>query len=72
VRSVLLEGGPHLNTPFFSDELVDELFLTLAPVLTGNADPFPIIAGPLARKQKLHLMSALGGDEHLYLRYRVD
>jgi riboflavin biosynthesis pyrimidine reductase len=72
VRSLLLEGGPHLNTPFFAGELIDELFLTVAPVLTGNGDPFPIIAGPLPGKQKLHLMGALTGDEHLFLRYRVD
>lgn len=72
VRSVLLEGGPHLNTPFLAGELVDELFLTVAPVLIGNADPFPIVAGPLPAKQKLHLISAYSGDEHLYLRYRVD
>ncbi|MGH2959001.1 MAG: dihydrofolate reductase family protein, partial [Solirubrobacterales bacterium] len=72
VRSLLLEGGPHLNTPFFAAELIDELFLTVAPVLIGNADPFPIIAGPLPRNQQLHLVSAFSGDEHLYLRYRVD
>ena len=72
VRSLLLEGGPHLNTPFFRGELVDELFLTVAPVLTGNNDPFPIIAGPLPRNQNLHLISAFAGDEHLFLRYRVD
>jgi riboflavin biosynthesis pyrimidine reductase len=72
VRSVLLEGGPHLNTPFLAGELVDELFLTFAPVLIGNADPFPIVAGPLPANQKLHLISAYSGDEHLYLRYRVD
>lgn len=72
VRSVLLEGGPHLNTAFFADELVDELFLTIAPVLTGNEDPFPIIAGAFAGRQRLHLMGALAGDEHLFLRYRVD
>lgn len=72
LRSVLLEGGPHLNTPFFEGELVDELFLTIAPVLIGNGDPFPIIAGPIPRNQRLHLISALSGDEHLFLRYRVD
>ncbi|MBJ7332451.1 MAG: dihydrofolate reductase family protein [Solirubrobacteraceae bacterium] len=72
VRSVLLEGGPHLNTPFFAEELVDELFLTVAPVLTGNDNPFPIIAGKLPSTQKLHLIGALAGDEHLFLRYRVD
>ncbi len=72
VRSVLLEGGPTLNTPFFADELIDELFLTVAPVLSGTEGPFPIIAGTLPELQKLHLMGALTADEHLFLRYRVD
>lgn len=72
VRSLLLEGGPTINTPFFSDELVDELFLTLAPVLTGAGTPFPIIAGDLPRHQQLHLIGALLSEEHLFLRYRVD
>lgn len=71
VRSLLLEGGPHLNTPFFTEGLVDELFLTIAPVLFGNGDPFPIIAGPLPQNQQLHLITAFAGDEHLFLRYRV-
>ncbi|MGB0872593.1 MAG: dihydrofolate reductase family protein [Solirubrobacterales bacterium] len=72
VRSLLLEGGPTINTPFFSGELVDELFLTLAPVLTGAGTPFPIIAGDLPRQQRLHLIGALLSEEHLFLRYRVD
>lgn len=72
VRSLLLEGGPHINTPFFAGELIDELFLTLAPLLTGSEGPFPIIAGALPEKQQLHLISALAGNEHLFLRYRVD
>lgn len=72
VRSLLLEGGPHVNTPFFAAGLVDELFLTVAPVLTGNDDPFPIIAGALPARRRLHLLGALGGDDHLFLRYRVD
>jgi riboflavin biosynthesis pyrimidine reductase len=69
---VLLEGGPHLNESFFGAELVDELFLTIAPVLTGSSVPFPIVAGTLPAAQKLHLISALLDDEHLFLRYRVD
>lgn len=72
VRSLLLEGGPHINTPFFADELVDELFLTLAPALVGAGTPFPIIGGDLPRRQQLHLIGALLANEHLYLRYRVD
>jgi hypothetical protein len=46
--------------------------LTIAPVLVGNADPFPIIAGELPGQQKLHLLGALSSEEELFLRYRVD
>jgi len=72
VRTLLLEGGPQLNTPFFSAELVDELFLTVAPLVTGSETPFPIIAGSLPKPQRLHLVSAMLDDEHIFLRYRVD
>jgi riboflavin biosynthesis pyrimidine reductase len=72
VRSLLLEGGPKLNTAFFAEELVDELFLTIAPSLVGGDGQFPIIAGSLPVPQRLHLIGALAGDEHLFLRYRVD
>lgn len=71
VRALLLEGGPHLNTPFFAAGLVDELFLTLAPVLTGGADAFPIIAEALPRARQLQLLGVLAGSDHLFLRYRV-
>lgn len=72
VRSLLLEGGPTLNGPFFAAELVDELFLTIAPTLVGGEAAFPIISGALPERQRLHLISALVGNEHLFLRYRVD
>lgn len=72
VRSLLLEGGPNINTPFFAAELIDELFLTLAPTIVGAGTPFPIIAGDLPRRQQLHLSGALLANGHLYLRYRVD
>lgn len=71
VRSVLLEGGPQLNRQFFAAGLVDELFLTIAPLLTGADQPFPIIRGGLPRDLPLTLVSVLLDEEHLFLRYRV-
>lgn len=71
VGSVLLEGGPTLNGAFFADDLVDELFLTVAPVLAGGPERFPILQGTLPAAAELALVSALLGDDHLYLRYRV-
>lgn len=71
VRSMVLEGGPHLNALFFGAGLVDELFLTVAPLLTGSEKPFPIIAGALPRDLQLALAGVLHDENHLFLRYRV-
>jgi riboflavin-specific deaminase-like protein len=77
VRTLLCEGGPHLNSELLSAGLVDELFLSIAPLLAGEdpADerpPLRILAGsdfdpPLA----LELLAALEHDSHLFLRYSV-
>src|SRR5262249_1501030 len=39
VRTVLCEGGPHLNDALLRAGVVDELFLSLAPKLGGGAGP---------------------------------
>lgn len=70
-HAVLLEGGPTLNGPFFAAGLVDDLFLTVAPLLAGGGEHFPILQAPLAQPARLHLRSALLDDDHLFLRYRV-
>src|SRR5271154_3243124 len=36
VRTLLCEGGPHLNAQLLGAGLVDELFLSLAPILAGG------------------------------------
>ena len=36
---VLIEGGPHLLGTFLAEELLDELFLTLAPQIAGRDGP---------------------------------
>ncbi len=78
VRTLLCEGGPHLNAELLSADLVDELFLSISPLLAGEdpADaqrpPLRILAGsdfdpPL----DLQLLAALEHDSHLFLRYRL-
>ncbi len=76
-RTLLCEGGPHLNAELLSAGLVDELFLSVSPLLAGEDSaqerpPLRILAGsdfdpPLA----LELLSVLEHDSHLFLRYRV-
>ncbi len=72
VRSVLCEGGPTLNGALFGEDLVDELFLTISPLLAGGPAPLTIVeaAGP-GEPVALELRSVLEGDGMLFLRYAV-
>ena len=45
VRALLCEGGPTLNRALLAAGVVDELFLTLSPLLAGNADAPRIVEG---------------------------
>lgn len=70
VRSLLCEGGPTLFGALLEEGLVDELFLTLAPKLTGGGTSPTISAGPeLNELVSLELVWALEHDSSLYLRY---
>jgi riboflavin biosynthesis pyrimidine reductase len=65
---ILCEGGPSLCRSLFEVELVDELCLTLAPVLAGvgNHQLAEAWHGDIAR---FELTSALEGDGMLITRY---
>lgn len=72
VRALLCEGGPRLNRALLADELVDELFLTLSPLLAGNAEAPRIVEGEdLPAPGPLELEWVLRHEDELYLRYRV-
>lgn len=72
VRSVLCEGGPTLNAAMLAEGLVDELFLALAPKLTGGPDPLTIVQGAaLGEPVEMALEWLLESEGHLFLRYRL-
>jgi riboflavin-specific deaminase-like protein len=72
VRSVLCEGGPTLFGALLQEDLVDELFVSLAPKLTGGGTAPAISAGPeLAEVRGLSIVWALELDGTLYLRYAL-
>ena len=50
VRALLSEGGPTLFNGFVAAGLVDELFLTLSPLLTGDESETAILSRPAARR----------------------
>jgi riboflavin biosynthesis pyrimidine reductase len=75
VRTLLCEGGPHLNAQLLANGLVDELFLTLSPKLAGGdavSETLRIVSGPeFDPPLELELAGALEHDSYLFLRYRV-
>jgi len=72
-RRVLCEGGPTLNSALFEAQLVDEIYLTLAPKLAGGDDPLTMIKGPrIEPMRRLELRSLVEREGELFLRYAVD
>ncbi len=65
---VLCEGGPHLFGELTAADTVDELCLTLAPLLAGPGAG-RITAGPASAPHRLPLRHVLGDDGFLLLRY---
>lgn len=70
-RRILCEGGPRLFAALLEADLVDELCLTMAPVLTAGDAP-RITRGPvLPVPREATLVSALEEDATLLLRYAL-
>lgn len=76
VGRLLVEGGPHVNRSFLSGGYVDELFLTLAPKISGGGDAPNIVSGAetlpdmvIDEARLVSVHAAAGGE--LYLRYRL-
>jgi riboflavin-specific deaminase-like protein len=75
VRTVLCEGGPHLNAQLLAAGLVDELFLSLAPRLAGGdaaSESLRIVVGPVLEPPVgLALEAVFESEAQLLLRYRA-
>jgi riboflavin biosynthesis pyrimidine reductase len=74
--TVLSEGGPRLLGQLLADDLLDELFLTISPVLAGRAAtsrPGLVAAQELlpARAEHAELVSVRHRRSYLFLRYRL-
>jgi riboflavin biosynthesis pyrimidine reductase len=69
VRALLCEGGPTLHGGLQAAGLVDELFLTIAPKLSGGGAP-RILEGPLPEVAELELAWLLEDEGELFARYR--
>lgn len=74
LRVLLCEGGPTLNARLLAEGVLDELFLTLAPKLSGETGALGIFGGAdagLASPAPLELRWLLRHADELFLRYAV-
>jgi riboflavin biosynthesis pyrimidine reductase len=65
---ILCEGGPTLFADLARDNCLDELCVTLSPILVAG-DARRITRGPLISGVRLHLAHAIGAGDDLFLRY---
>lgn len=73
IRRLLVEGGSELNASLLKEDLVDELFWTIAPkIKLGRDVPTYADGEPLDRSELLNfeLVSNQTFGDEIYLRYR--
>jgi riboflavin-specific deaminase-like protein len=72
IRSIVCEGGPHLNSSLLREGLVDELWLCLSPRIAGDpGEPATVEGQPLPGPVDLDLVALHEAEQHLFFRYRV-
>jgi diaminohydroxyphosphoribosylaminopyrimidine deaminase/5-amino-6-(5-phosphoribosylamino)uracil reductase len=70
VGSLLLEGGPTLNSAFLAAGLLDEIFWTIGPRVLAN-EALQMIAPVDVAPVEAQLLSAHRHGDELFLRYRL-
>jgi 2,5-diamino-6-(ribosylamino)-4(3H)-pyrimidinone 5'-phosphate reductase len=74
VGRLLVEGGGELNWAFVREDLVDELYVTIAPVLLGGREAPTLLEGDglvMDAQRRLRLESVRRVDDELFCRYTV-
>jgi riboflavin biosynthesis pyrimidine reductase len=76
VQTLLCEGGPHLARELIAAGLLDELLLSVSPMLVGGepsgGEALRMLAGAeLDSPARLELLGVLRCSSELFLRYRV-
>ncbi|WP_445151179.1 dihydrofolate reductase family protein [Baekduia sp. Peel2402] len=69
VKGVLCEGGPSLLRRLIAEDLLDDLCLTVAPLLAAGGAPSILEGDVLPEVPRLHLRDVHRADDHLFLHY---
>ena len=78
VRTLLSEGGPQIYANLINDELIDDAFVTLSPIMVGESDAKPRpsliegVAFDVRHPPHLRLLSAHRHGSYLYLHARYE
>lgn len=74
IGRLLVEGGGEVNAAFLSDRCVDEIYLTIAPVIIGGrASPTPVDGEGFAKGEfpSFELADCRHEDGEVFLHYRL-
>jgi len=66
---ILVEGGPTLNGALVEADLLDELCLTLSPLVVGGDGPGIVAGASSSADRRFRLDRILHGDDLTFLRY---
>ena len=70
-RVVLCEGGPRLLRDVAAAGLLDDLVLTIAPLLAAGEAPTPLGGPALDPPARMALHGTWRADDHVFLHYRL-
>jgi len=74
VRRLLVEGGGELNWAFLEQDLIDELYVTIAPRLLGGRDAPTLLEGrglDMAGQRRLKLIDVRREQDELYCHWAI-
>lgn len=70
VQRIVCEGGPTLNASLFAEDLVDEAFVSVAPLMAQERTS-PGMVARSAPPARLELVACVSRDDFVFLRYRT-
>ncbi|MEX0616842.1 MAG: dihydrofolate reductase family protein [Candidatus Woykebacteria bacterium] len=75
-KRILVEGGPSVLGSFLSQDLIDEVFITITPKIFGNfpGKALTMVEGtlfPADKVKHLKLISAKSKNDEVFLRYQI-
>jgi len=71
-EKVLLFGGSKINEMFYNADLVNELIITICPVIFGTKNPIPLVANGLDAPVRLSLQTSHLSENLVFLKYTVN